>query len=160
MAISRLVDNKKIVMGLPPITPSTSTPDYVSAKNVRHVTVVVTADNGNTVTPSVISLKQATAVAGTNEKALSFTRAWANTDTDASDTLSEVTVTGDAYTLSSTNAKNSMLIIEVPTETLDTNNSFDCLRAATGDAANQVVAVTYFCETREHGGSDPSVITD
>jgi hypothetical protein len=63
----RLIDKQKVVVGLHAIVPSTSTPKYVSLKDYRHVTAIVSFKNATTVTGSAITLKQATAVAGTAE---------------------------------------------------------------------------------------------
>ena len=65
MISKRLVDGSKLVAGLCPILPSTSTPDYVSMKDYGHLTAIILVDNATTVTGSAITLKQATAVAGT-----------------------------------------------------------------------------------------------
>jgi hypothetical protein len=143
----QLVDQTKIVQGLAPITPSSSTPDYVSLKNFGRMAAVISVDNGSTVTGSAITLKQATAVAGTSEKALSFSTVYANTDTGASDTLTATTVTSDTFTTDTTNAKNLLYVIEIDVATLDVANGFDCIRVGTGDGANMVLAVNYvlFC---------------
>jgi hypothetical protein len=150
-----LVQTTKIVTGLAPITPSTSTPDYVTLKDASHFTAIITVDNGNTVTGSAITLKQATAVAGTAEKALAFTKVWANTDTDASDALVETAVTSNTFTTNTTNAKNLMYVIEVDAAELDTNGGFDCIRVGTGDAANTVVSVNYILSGLRYGQATP-----
>jgi hypothetical protein len=161
MSFRLIPDHYAVVTGLAPITPSTSTPDYVSLKNVLRLTAVIVVDNGNTVTGSAITLKQATAVAGTSEKALAFSKAWRNIDSGAADGLTEFTVTSDTFTTDTTNAKNLVYVIDVDPASLDTNNGFDCVRVGTGDAANTVLSVLYLVQLRETGGSSqPSVIVD
>lgn len=130
--------------GLAPITPSSSTPLYVSMKNHKKLTVIISCDNATTVTGSAITLKQATAIAGTSEKALSFSKMWANTDTAAGSTLTETTVTSDTFTTNTTNAKNLLYVIEVDATDLDMDNNFDCVRAGTGNAANTIICVLYY----------------
>ena len=131
----RLVDSSHPVVGLAPIVPSTSTPDYVTLKDYSRFTAIITVDNATTVTGSAITLKQATAVAGTSEKALAFTSVWQSIDTDASDVLAETAVVSSTFTTNATNAKNLIYVIEVDTATLDSDNDFDCIRVGTGNAA-------------------------
>lgn len=158
---TKLVETAKIVVGLAPITPSTSTPDRVSLKDYRRVTAIITVDNGNTVTGSAITLHQATTVAGGSEKAIAFTKAYRNIDVDAGDTLSEFAVTSNTFTTDSTNAKNLLYVIEVDAADLDTENGFDVFRVGTGNGANMVLSVVYILHGgRFQGDTLPTVITD
>jgi hypothetical protein len=157
----RLVEQAKIVQALAPITPSTSTPDYVSMKNYGKLTVIIDVDNGSTVTGSAITLKQATVVAGSDEKAMSFTKVWANTDTGASDALVATAVTNDTFTTDTTNAKNLQYVIEVDAADLDTANGFDCVRLGTGNGANMVLSASYILwDARYQKGTPPSAIVN
>lgn len=140
------------ITGLAPITPSTSTPDYVSLKGYDGMVAYIVVDNGNTVTGSAITLKQATAVAGTSEKALAFATMYANIDTGAASALTLTTVTSDTFTTDTTNAKNLLYVIDVPIASLDIANGFDCVRVGTGDAANTVVAVLYVLYSAKYSG--------
>ena len=161
MISKRLVDSAKVVTGLPCTTPSTSTPQYVSLKNYQHFTAIITCKNATTVTGSAITLKQATAIAGTSEKALAFTKVWANTDTGAGDALTETAVASNTFTTNSTNSKNLKYVIEVDAAELDTVNGFDCIRVGTGDATATVVNVEYVLSSpRFAGATPPSAITD
>lgn len=159
----RLVDKIKPVIGLDPAVPSSSTPDYVSLKFYKHLTAIVLVKNATTVTGSAITLKQATAVAGTSEKALAFTKMWANTDTGAGDTLTETAVTSSTFTTDATNSKNLMYVIEVDTQDLDIDNGFDCVRVGTGNATAATVTVLYILSQPRYSGSVgdlPSAIVD
>lgn len=161
MSSKRMVEKTKLVQGLAPITPSTSTPDYVTLKNADRITIYIQCDNATTVTGSAITLKQATAVAGTGEKALSFDVMWANEDTGASDTLVETAVTSDTFTTDATDNKNLLYVIEVAASDLDIANGFDCIRAGTGDATAQDVAVLYqLHDLRYKDALDSSQIAD
>lgn len=157
---SYLHETHALVTGLAPITPSSSTPDYVSLKGVIKFTAVILCDNATTVTGSAITLKQASDVAATGEKALAFTKMWANTDTAAGDTLTETAVTSNTFTTSTTNAKNLIYVIEVDPAELDVDNSFDCIRVGTGDAANTVVSVLYILELKHKRALPLTAITD
>lgn len=138
-----LSEQVKFVTGLDSVVPSTSTPDYVSLKNFERIAIIILVKNATTVTGSAITVKQATAVAGTSEKAVSFSKAYRNIDTAAADVLAEFAVTSDTFTTNSTNSKNLMYIIEVQTSDLDVANGFDCIRAGTGDATAATVTVLY-----------------
>jgi hypothetical protein len=138
-----LNEQVKFVEGLLGVVPSTSTPDYVSLKNFERCAVIILAKNATTVTGSAITLKQATAVAGTSEKELAFTKAYRNVDTGAGDALSEFAVSDDTFTMQAVNSKNAMYVIEVKAEDLDVDGGFDCIRAGTGDATAQTVTVLY-----------------
>ncbi len=161
MIAKRLVDSAKLVTGLDSIVPSSSTPDYVSLKNYGHFTAVILVKNATTVTGSAITLKQATAVAGTSEKALAFTKVWSNIDTGATDTLVETTVSSNTFTTDSTNSKNLMYVIEVDAAELDTANGFDCIRVGTANATAATVTVLYVLSNpRYAGATPPAAITD
>ncbi len=141
-ANAKLPEQCKIVQGLGPITPSSSTPDYVSLKNYARMSVIISVDN-STVTGSAITLKQASAVAGTGEKALGFAKYYANTDTAAGDTLTLTTATSNTFTTDTTNAKNLLYVIDIEASDLDVDGGFDCVRAGTANAANTVLDVVY-----------------
>lgn len=156
----KLKEANNIVTGLAPILPSTSTPDYVSLKNLVRLTIILIVDNGATVTGSAITLKQAIAVAGTDEKALAFDTVAANIDTGAGDTLTDTAVTSDTFTTDTTDNKNLMYVIDVKPEDLDIDNNFDCVRVGTGDGANMVLAAIYIGESKKAANTPPSVIID
>lgn len=141
-----LTDIAKIVQGAPIIGALATTNgdcDYVSLKNFDRCTIVISVDNATTVTGAAITLKQATAVAGTSEKALAFDTVYANIDAAAGDTLTETAVTSDTFTTDTTDNKNLMYVIEVKAEDLDVANGFDCLRVDALLMANAVGNVLY-----------------
>lgn len=109
---------------------------YVSMKNYARARITIVIADGTTVTGSAITLKQATAIAGTSEKALAFTRMLANTDYAASKTMVETAVTSNTFTTQTTNSKDSVYILDVDATDLDIANGFDCFRVdCTGHAA-------------------------
>jgi hypothetical protein len=131
---------------------------YVSLKNHRKIQIVILIADGTTVTGSTITLKQATAVAGTSEKALAFTRMLANTDYAASKTMVETAVTSNTFTTQTTNSKDSLYIIEVDAEDLDVANGFDCIRVdCTGHAAtaSRGCVVLYNLFGARYSGASP-----
>lgn len=156
-----LTEQAKLVAGLCPIAPSSSVPDYVSLKNYEKCTIVILVDNGATVTGSDITIKQATAVANTGEKALAFTSALRNVDVGAGDTLSEFTVSSNTFTTDNTDNKNLMYVMDVKATDLDVAGGFDCIRAGTGNSTNAVLSVLYILWPAKYGKSTPpAAITD
>jgi len=131
---------------------------YVSLKGYRKCAIVVDIADGTAVTGSTITLKQATAVAGTNEKALAFTRMLANIDTVASQTMVETAVTASSFVSDTTASKNKRYIIDVDSESLDVAGGFDCIRLdGTGHASTAPlgVVVTYILYGARYSGSSP-----
>jgi hypothetical protein len=141
--MNRVCDEVYPIVGLAPVAPSTSVPDYVSLKDVENVDVVVCVKNGATVTGSAITLKQASAVANTGEKALAFTQYYSVTDPANTCVPASATAASNTFTTANTNNASLLYIIPVNKAMLDTANSFDCIRAGTGDATNATVCVLY-----------------
>lgn len=141
----RLTDIAKVVTGIAPVAMATTAgdADYVSLKGYKSCSIILSVKNGSTVTGCAVTLKQATAVAGTGEKALAFTKMWANIDAAASDTLVETAVTSNTFTTDATNTKDLLYVMEVDATDLDVANGFDCLRLDGLLMANAVGSVTY-----------------
>lgn len=128
---------------------------YVSLKNYRKATVVLDVLNGATVTGGTVTLKQATSVAGANEKALAFTRLVASTDVAASQALGELVAVNNAFTTDATNAKRLRYIIEIDSDQLDADNNFDCFRVDVAGMANATGLVSYILWGGRYTGSSP-----
>lgn len=133
---------------------------YVSMKNFARARITIVIADGTTVTGSAITLKQATAIAGTSEKALAFTRMLANTDYAASKTMVETAVTSNTFTTQTMNSKDSVYIIDVDASDLDIAGGFDCIRVdGTGHAAtaSRGVVVLYDLYGAKYSGANPLV---
>ncbi|MGE0407976.1 MAG: hypothetical protein AB7P23_01790 [Amphiplicatus sp.] len=157
--IHRLIDSAKIVQAFPPGTPSISTPDYVSMKGHDRLLILISVDNGSTVTGSAVTLSQAKTVGAGSEKPLAFAKAFRNIDTGAAGLLAEFAVTSNTFTTDTTNAKNLLYAIEVAAEDLDVANGFDCVRLGLGDAANTVIDALYVLYGQRYysPSADPTV---
>lgn len=132
--------------------------DYVSMKGYSRAQIIIVIADGTTVTGTAVTLKQATDVAGTSEKALAFTRMLANTDYAASHAMTETAVTSNTFTTQTTNSKDSVYIIDVQASDLDTANGFDCFRVdCTGHAATapRGCAVIVNLYGKRYSGSTP-----
>lgn len=114
----------------------------VSLKGYERATIILTALNVTTVTGSAITLKQSTVIALTDEKALAFTKMWANIDTGASDALVETAVTSNTFTTDATNSKALQYVMEVKAADLDIDNGFDVLRIDTTAATASTMSIT------------------
>lgn len=153
MQALNLTDVAKIVFGSPIIGALATTNgdcDYVSLKNFDRITIVIAVDNATIVTGGAITLKQATAVAGTGEKALGFTKMFANLDVGASDTLVETAVASDTFTTLTTDNLNLLYVIEIAASDLDVANGFDCVRVDSLLMANAVGFVQYILHGARH----------
>ncbi len=144
--MDRLIDTCKFVYGSPGLVAGATTGgdcDYVSLKGYSGMTVVIMVDNATTVTGGAVTLKQASDVAGTGEKALAFGTQYANADVGASDTVVETAVTSNTFTTGTTDNKNALHIIEIDAADLDVANGFDCVRVDVASMANAVEGVLY-----------------
>lgn len=156
-----LAQTHKVVVGAVPIdtTGAAVTGDYVSLKNYGHLTIVIAKGAWAGGTPAV-TLTQASAVAGTGAKALSFTKQWVGTAlTD--DNLAETAVSSDTFNLTAT--ANEYHVIEVDASDLDISGGFDCVRvgiASPGANADLVSALYILSQPRFAQADPPSAIVD
>ncbi len=160
------VEGAKIVMGLAPIAPpSTSRTDIVSLKNYNRCCIVILVNNTTTgVTGSAITLTQSQDVSNTAGKALAFTQAWRSLNCGASgnnDTLSNFAVVSNTFTTDTTSSVNHMYVIEVNETDLDVANNFDCVTVALATAVNANIGVLFILYPAKYGKATlPSAIID
>ncbi|HEY8686001.1 MAG TPA: hypothetical protein VIO57_10385 [Chloroflexota bacterium] len=112
------------------------TSSYRSLKNCLKAFVVVHITQGNAATV-LLSLLQATAVAGTSSKAFTAVPIASNLDTSVNDSL--VVRTPAATYTTDAGVKNKIIVFEVtPESCMDVTNGFDCIAISTGasNAAN------------------------
>lgn len=132
---------------------------WVSLKGYRKVAVIADFLSTGTVSGGVITLSQATAVAGTGAKALAFTRMLADVDVAAAQTLVETAVAANTFTVATTTGKRVRYIVEVDSDTLDTANAFDCFKFVSTALVNATGIVTYILYGARYSGTaiDPTV---
>jgi hypothetical protein len=125
-------------------------------KGYDHLTVIISYKNATTVTGSAITLKQATAVAGTSEKALAFDTMFAVVDDSSNVAVTKTAVVSNTFTTDATNSKNGFYVIEVDASSLDLANGFDAFRVGTGDSTAATIGVWYLMGAwpRYAGGYD------
>lgn len=112
------------------------TSSYRSLKNALKAYVVVHVNQGNAATV-LLSVLQASAVAGTGSKAIAATPIWSNLDTSVNDTLTSRTAAA-TYTTDA-GVKDKIVVFEItPEQCMDVANGFDCIAVSTGasNAAN------------------------
>ena len=135
--------------------------DYVSMKNYNHLTVIVGLAPAVGTDTAAITLKQASAVAGTGEKALAFTRAWRCPVSASVDELTETTYANSITT--SAVAALELFVLEIDAADLDVANGFDCVRAdVTDPGVNSTPAFVLYrlSEPRYAQATPPSAIVD
>lgn len=133
---------------------------YVSLKGYAQAEIWIAIADGTTITACDVTLAQATAVAGTNEKALNFDTVWKAVDLGASQTLVETAVTSNTFKTQTTNSKDSLYVINVTPDMLDIAGGFDCFRF---DGANHAATssrgctVWYVLKGARYSGTNPLV---
>ena len=147
-----------IVNGITPTTTNSATTcDYISMKNVIRAYIVVTLTQAAAHATGIDPV-QATAVDGTGAKAFAkVLPIWSNEDVATIDT--QVAQTAAVTYDVTADIKNKIVIFQIDAESLDVDNSFDCLGClldASSEATN-FVSVNYILEMRYPG---KSVITD
>jgi hypothetical protein len=128
---------------------------YVSMKGYARASIVIDVLNATTVTGGTVTLKQATAVAGTSEKALAFSRMLANIDVGAGQAMTETAVTSNTFTTDTTNSKRLRYIIDVDAEDLDVAGGFDCLRVDVTGMVSATGMVSYILYGARYAGASP-----
>jgi hypothetical protein len=136
------------------ITGSAKDANYQSLKNSSHATIIINtgAWAGGT---SAVTINQATAVAGTSEKALTFSDMYTNDGSTGAAVLTKTTVSSNTFNL---DTANSMYVIEVAADTLDADGDFDCIQlalASPGSNADFVSATYILSGTRHLGDTAP-----
>lgn len=161
--MSTLPQNFKIVQGIKPTTTNGgSTAGYVSVKTGNWLWIIVnlTQAVGHA---TAITVKRATAVAGTAVTTLAADiQVWANEDTAATDTLVKQT---DAKGFTVTNdVKGKQIVFGLDPSSLGEISSVvaDCVTVTSADSsqATNFWEVTYLLDTKYKQATPPSAITD
>jgi hypothetical protein len=130
---------------------------YVSMKGFRKLTAIIDILNATTVTGTAITVKQATAVAGTGAKALAFTRMLANIDYAAGQALTETAVLSNTFTTDTTNSKRLRYILEIDAQDLDIAGGFRCVSVQGASAVASIGLISYVLWGARYSGASPYV---
>lgn len=145
--------------GGPVTTNGGITGKYVSMADALRAWLVVTLKQAVGFA-EVVSLKQATAVAGTGVKAGPTSVIWANEDCAGSDTWVRQTA-GAAYTTAA-DIKVKKVIIEVDPAALDAAGGFDCVGWTASDSsqATNLASADWYIQPRYPQTPNISVVVD
>lgn len=149
MLNTRLIESLKFVWACEPknYTGAANTKQWASLKEYGRIVIQIQtgAWAGGT---AAVTLKQATAVAGTGSKALAFSWMWVNTAA-APDTFTKTAVTSNTFNL---DTANLVYLIEVTASDLDADNNFDCVAVdiASPGANADLYGVTYVLAPARH----------
>lgn len=126
-----------IVPAIAPLDLQTArTGDYVSLKNAQGVAIVIFKGAGTAGDDPDFTVNQATAVAGTSAKALTFTTIFKKQGTLTSvGTWSEVTQSAsEVFSADATSAEEqAVYVIQIDADELDVDNGFDCVSVDCAD---------------------------
>lgn len=140
--------------------------DWVSMKNFDRLTVIFVKAAGVAGDDPVLTLKQATDVAGTGAKALNFTRvdSKVGVQTGIGVFTANSQAAGNTYTDLVSAEAQGLFLIEVQASDLDVANGFDCVQFSvpdTGAAGAQLGAALYVLRHARYAGAGlPSAIVD
>lgn len=141
--MNKFLENHQIEVAAVPVdtTGAAVAGDWMSMKDYARCTVLIMQGAWAGGTPAV-TLKQATAVAGTGTKTLGFTKKVSKVGLTGAVWVA-ADVTSDTFDLPAT--ANTITAIEVSAESLDTDNGFDCFQVAIASpgANADLIAVAY-----------------
>jgi len=150
----QIVQNAKFVHGiaLADHNNNARAGDWVCMKNYGHLTVcIITGTIAAGADDMLVTLNQATSVAGAGAKNLLFREFWAGTHILTSDTAvrtASTTVAGPPvdsnFTIDNAGDDN-MYFIEIHAEDLDVENNFDCVQVAiSSPGANSALYTAFY----------------
>ena len=163
-----LVEQSQIVQGVVPVdlAAGANDGDWVSLKGYGRCAVIVQKAVGVAAQDPTLTMEQATAVAGTGAKALTFERIDVKQAVDIL-TIGQFTKVTQAaaatYTEGTSGESQAVWVVEFNAEDLDVEGGFDCLRARIADpgATAQLGSILYVLLDPVYSGAAPiSAIVD
>jgi hypothetical protein len=144
-----ILEKVELVPAIIPINIGTARAgDVISMKNWGRCAIVFFKDAGVNGEDVTLTVEQASSVAPSNAKALTFTRI----DTKQGAALTSVgtwtkvtQAAGNTYTNTDLGGQQALLVIDIKAEDLDVDNGFDCIRVSASDAgtATSLAAALY-----------------
>jgi hypothetical protein len=143
-----ILDKIDIVSGIVPINiGSARSSDVISMKNHGRCAIVFHKAAGSASEDPTLTVLQATSVAQSGAKALNFTEIWTKQGTLSSvGTWTKTTqAAGNTYTNATASENEAVWVIDIPADSLDVDNGFDCIQVTIADAGsvNQLAALTF-----------------
>lgn len=163
-----LAETAQVVMAIVPVDSQSgaNAGDWVSMKNFDRCTIIILKAAGVAGDDPVITLKQATDVAGDSPKGLNFTRvdSKVGVQTGIGAFTTNIQAAANTYTDTVSAEAQGVFLIEVQASDLDVNGGYDCLQLSipdTGSGGAQLIAACYLLRTaRFQGAGLPSAIVD
>lgn len=163
-----LVEQVQVVSAIIPsdLSGAANNGDWVSLKNFARATVLVLKGAGTAGEDPVITLRQAKDVAGTDAKALTFTRVdeKVGVQTGIGQFTTVEQAAANTYTNTASAEAQAVFAIDVLASTLDINNGFDCLQVQIPDVGTnaQLGCALYLLREPRYAtnGVVPSAIVD
>ena len=126
--------------------------NMISMKGAAHCTIVIMT--GTCGAGVAVTLEQAVDVTDSpsTSKALGFSYMWTNDGAATASALTKTAVTANTFNL---DTAASMYVIEVPADTLDVDNGFDCFQIKLADpGAAAVTSALYILSGTRHSGDN------
>jgi hypothetical protein len=165
--MSFLTEEAQIVAAIIPVDLSTAANngDWVSLKGYDELDIIIFKGAGTAGDDPVITLKQASDVAGTGAKALNFTRvdSKVGVQTGIGQFTKNSQAAGNTYTDLVSAESQGVFVIHVEAQDLDKANGFDCVQISIPDVganAQLGCALYILSEARYAGQFPPSAIVD
>jgi hypothetical protein len=135
---ARFAEQAQIISGFVPVNLATAANagDWVSMKQFQRLVILFFAAAGTAGDDPTLTVEQASAVAGTGAKALTFTRidTWQGADLTAVGTPTTVAQTAaNTYTDATSAEVQKIWVVEIDAADLDVDNGFDCVRGSIAD---------------------------
>jgi hypothetical protein len=165
--MSFLTERTQLVAAIIPVDLSTAANngDWVSLKNYDELDIIILKAAGTAGDDPVLTVKQATDVAGTGAKALNFTRvdAKVGAQTGIGQFTKNTQAAGSTYTDLVSAEAQGLFVIHIEGQDLDKANGFDCVQLSIPDvgANAQLGCALYLLSVPRYGGQFPlSAIVD
>jgi hypothetical protein len=143
-----ILDKLDFVSGLVPINiGSARSSDVISLKNWGRCAIVFHKGAGSASEDPTLTVLQASSVAPSNAKALTFTELYVKQGTLSSvGTWTKTTQSAaNTYTNATLSESECVIVIDIKAEDLDVDNGFDCIQVTIADAGsvNQIAALFF-----------------
>lgn len=161
------LEHNQLVEGWPIVDLKTgaNTGDWVSLKNYHHVAIVFFSAVGTAGDDPTLTVLQASDVAGTGSKALTFTtiyRKQAATSLASTGTWTATTQSAaNTYTNDTSAEQDLIWVVEFDADQLDVDNGFNCVSATVADIGNnaQLGYLLYILSEPRYPASPANMLT-
>lgn len=148
MLNKHILEKLELVSGIVPIDlGSARSSDVVTLKNYGRCAIVFFKEAGSANEDPTLTVLQATSIAPSNAKALTFTDIYVKQGTLTSvGTWTKTTQSAaNTYTNTTLSESEAIIVIDIQADSLDVDNGFDCIQVTIADAGstNQMGALLF-----------------